>query len=569
MRLSKIFLVLLAVLTMFSCRKDQTSDPSTTPIIGPFEVVNSYTVDVQGFVTTPGGIPIENALIKVAGQEVFTTEAGTFYIEKLIAPESGLFLLAESEGHFKGGTSIYSHSNNLYTANIVLIPFDQLISFDAGDGVDFVSDTGAKLKIEAGSIIDNNGNIYNGTVDAYMYWINPTAEDMIALSPGPLVGVQENEMQSLRSFGMIGVEMYGSAGQELNIAEGMDADLSFPVPSEIQSEAPSEIDLWHFDENLGLWNLEGTATLVDGEYQASVPHFSWWNCDVPTEIAFVCFNLVNEAGRPIGNLELVVSNANFGVASAWVDASGIYCDIVPAGQELTVSLYTFCGDVVYSETIMALEENEVITLEIPLGSNANDEVNVSGVVSCGVGNVVTNGFVVLTLGTTSYLDYLDDQGNYSVDIITCAENSYDATITAFDLDGLTNGAEEITIADQDIMGFNIDGCSESLGTETLLITDGTTPYVMAICEANITTAEITIVAKDDFESNAWVIIGVDGFDVGTHSANLFSSIGVNNAQSEQGLASVTITTYSDVPGEKIAGTYSFQNVTGSFIATVQ
>jgi len=568
MRLSKIFLVLLAVLTIFSCRKDQSGDPINVTTVGPFEVVNSYTIDVQGFVTNPDGVPLENVTVKVGDEEVITTESGTFLIEKLVAPETGLFLSADAEGYFKGGSTVYSHANHVYNVNITLIPFNELINFDADSGLDFVSDDGARLKIEGETVVDGSGNQYTGTVDAYMYWIDPTAENMPALSPGPLVGLQDDELQSLRSFGMIGVELYGDAGQELNISEAEFANLSFPVPSDILSDAPAEIELWHFNESSGLWDIEGTATLVNGAYEAIVPHFSWWNCDIPADFGSVCFNLVNENGRAIGNLDLNLLVDNFGIANDWVGPTGVYCNLVPLGEELTISILSFCGDVLVTQTIPPIDEGETIEIVVPLGANTSTELMVSGTVTCGSEGPITDGFVTMSIGAVSYLTYLDEDGNYDLNVVVCSDGPYDASVSAYDFYGLTSGATQISLLDQDVVA-DIDGCDEDLGDEVLIIAspDGYTFY--ETCVAHVSESEVTIVAKitiDDLVDA--VVLGIAGFGEGNYTGN-FLAVSFSDFPEEQGLTQFNITSYSDVPGEKIAGSFEYADLVGNFVAVVQ
>ena len=570
MRLSKISLIFLAVLTVLSCRKDQTSDPTTIINVPPFEVVNSYTVDIQGFVTTPEGVAIENALIQVGNQQVRTTEAGTFYVEKMLAPENGLYILADQEGFFKGGTSIYAYANQLYTVDIILIPFNDSVSFDSGDGVEVVNDDGSILKIEANTIVDENGSVYAGQVDAYMYWIDPTAENMTNLSPGPLVGFAENERQSLRSFGMIGVELFGASGESLNIGDSFDASLTFPVPSEILSEAPAVIDLWHFSEDLGLWDLKGSAELVNGKYEAKVPHFSWWNCDFPLDFGLVCFNVINEEGRQVGNLDLEISAGPFGVASAVINPDGTFCHLVPLGTDLIISVSTYCGDVLLQETIPPIVDGQEITLQVPTIIDGFVELNISGSVTCGDTDPITNGLVVMTFAEVSFLDYVDDQGNYSIDFISCLEDGYTANVTAYDLDGLSSGSAEVSIFDQNIE-FDIDGCNTELGDENMLVTSGQEVYLFSICEANVSSAEITIIAKIDENQGDYIILGVDGFGQGEFTGNLLSNNNTISSinLSEAGLTSISITNYSEVPGEKIVGTFTMDETTGVFVAIVQ
>ena len=70
MRFNKLLLLLLIVLSITSCRKDDVSDPVTTTTIPPFDVVHTYTVDVQGIVKNPNGDVISDALVNVNGQQV-------------------------------------------------------------------------------------------------------------------------------------------------------------------------------------------------------------------------------------------------------------------------------------------------------------------------------------------------------------------------------------------------------------------------------------------------------------------------------------------------------------------
>jgi len=574
MRFNKLLLLLLIVLSITSCRKDDVSEPVTTTTIPPFEVIHTFTVDVQGIVKNPNGDVISDAIVNVNGQQVVTSENGVFLLEKLEAPQSGLYLNADASGYFEGGTSIYAHKNQVYTVEITLVPLENYQSFDAGSGLNYVSDDGAFVSIPADGIIDEQGNKYNGTVDFYTYWINPTDDNLANLSPGSLVGELDNELVALQSFGMIAVEMTGSAGQELNLADGTKADLSFPIPSEMISIASAEINLWHFNEVTGRWDSEGTASLVNGKYEAQVSHFSWWNCDVPFNSAFFCFYIEDSFGDPVGNLTLDVFAQNFGYASANIDPSGTYCDLVPVGQVMEVTLSTHCGDVIWSAEITAGAGSDDVTIEVPLGTGEIDLVNVSGTVTCGDTDIVDNGYVVLSVGTQTYLDYVDENGNYEINIINCLDADYDGTLTAYNLDELLGGSDPITVGQEDIEA-DIDACEDDL-TQEIFLMSGTQLQnfgPLFHCEANISVAEITIIAKDPLGvSGDYVILGVKGFDEGNFFGNIFSNASGFSTPSDTALdqIEIEIELYTDVPGEQIIGNFSYgADFHGDFVATVK
>ena len=571
MRLNKLILALFVMLTVVSCRKDDVSDPTTTPTVGPFEVLHTYTVDVQGIVKNPDGQVISDAIINVDGQQVRSSEDGLFSVEKLKAPQTGLYINADAEGYFEGGTSIYAYENQVYQVQITLIPFDNYIEFDSGTGLDFVAEDGTKVSIPADGIVDEAGNAYSGPVDFYSYWLDPTSENLAELAPGSLVGQQDDELVALKSFGMIAVELIGDAGQDLNLASDTKAQLSFPVPNEMSSSANTEIDLWHFNEQSGRWDLEGMATLVDGVYQAEVSHFSWWNCDVPFNSVFFCFNVVDSFDDPVGNLTLSVFVDGFGFASANIGPTGTYCDLVPVGQDMEVTLSTHCGAVLLDQVIQAVSGEEEVEMVVPLGSGEIDLVNISGTVSCGEEDLVTNGYAVVEIGGETYFDYIDEQGNYEMTVINCQGQDYEATLTGYNLDDLTGGVEEIIIGTEDLT-IDIDACEEDFSQEVFMMNGDGQTITLFQCQANISVAEVTIIAQDPTgASGDYVILGVVGFDEGSFNGNIVSNtLSGTFLGSELNATSITIDHYSDIPGEAITGSFIQGNeITGSFVAVVQ
>lgn len=571
MRFNKLILVLLVALTVVSCRKDNVSEPNITIDPGPFEVVNTYTVDVEGFIKTPEGEAIPNATVIIDGYEVTSTENGLFSLQKIEAPNTGLYVKAQAEGFFVGGTTLYAYKNQVYTVHVTLIPYQNFETFDSSTGLEFVDEDGTEVKIPANGIVDDQGNAYNGSVDFYAFWIDPTDEDMPNLSPGNLVGVQENELVTLRSYGMIGVELVGAGGQELNLADGVNANLSFPIPTELQSSADSEIDLWHFNETTGIWDLEGTATLVDGAYQAEVSHFSWWNCDVPFNSTFFCFNVIDNLGEPVSNVTLTVYAAGFGYASANIGPSGTYCDLVPVGQTLDVTLSSFCGDEIVSASTQAVGDDEEFTINVPIGTGQVDLVEVSGTLECGSNGPVTNGYAVIEIGNETYFDYVDDNGEYSIFVLNCDGQEFDGELTGYNLDELTGGSEMVTVGPNGL-DLDIDACEEDLTESFFTITSDGDSNTMYDCIAHISVAEITIIAKDLITNDGNAILGVLGFGEDTYGGNLISTYWSGGLGSETELNAITveISNYTEVPGELIVGTFNYgTEVIGSFAATVQ
>ena len=117
--------------------------------------------------------------------------------------------------------------------------------------------------------------------------------------PGMLYAENENGAERmLQTLGMLAVELRGSGGEDLNLAEGSTSEIKVPVDASLMSIAPNTIPLWYFDEVNGYWKEEGQATLQGNMYVGTVSHFSFWNCDIPTEAITLCVTATNEENVP-------------------------------------------------------------------------------------------------------------------------------------------------------------------------------------------------------------------------------------------------------------------------------
>jgi len=569
MRINTLFLFLLMMISIISCRKDEVS-PSTFSFETEVEAVSNYYVSLQGIVKSEEGNLIGDATIQVAGQTIKTTSSGTFYVEDVKAPNNGLYIKAEAEGFFPGGTRLLSHSSQTYNVEIVLPAFDRRENFMASEGVEFYDLAGTKIVIPANGIVDQVGNAYQGNVTMYARWLDPTAENVETLSPGGLAAVVDNELQVLQSYGMVGVELRSDNGEELNLADGTSAEINFPLPSEVSGEAPDEIDLWHFDETAGIWTLEGTAVKNGDKYTASVDHFSWWNCDVAFNTGILCITVTNDRGQPVPFAEIQLAATQFGLATGYADENGVFCGLIPLNQEMDLTIGSLCGTLLHTEVIggFSLQENSLDVI-VSFGIGEFENITVSGIVNCSeTGAPVSNGSVVLEIGNRTFFDYTSSTGNYSISFVNCVAESLEGTITAYDLNELQSGSETFSPGVENI-NLNIDACENGSITNFMNISFQGDSYPLFFCQAYVTETEITIIARDIVENNQTVILGVLGFSEGSHTGNLVSWLGDSTNGGFGSLASVTIAQYTEIEGDFITGAFSFNGIEGSFAAEVQ
>ena len=314
--MKKITLFSLIFLVFFSCRKDVDEQTSTTDLHNPpvidladfqEEVVN-VTASLAGVVYDEAGQPVVGASVTLKGLNRTTDERGSFVFRQVTMNSKGTFVLVKKAGYFNGSTRFFPKEGSQNYANIKLLSKTSIGSFSSNSGGEVSSLDGIKLSFPANSIITSAGQLYDGNVNVAARWIDPTANDLAEIMPGNLQGVNRfNDEVAMATYGMMAVELTDDSGQELNVGNSQKAELTFPVPAELQDNSPNEIPLWYFNEDYGLWQEEGSASLVGDNYVGQVSHFSFWNCDAPFPLVYISGTVVNENQVPIANAWVCVN----------------------------------------------------------------------------------------------------------------------------------------------------------------------------------------------------------------------------------------------------------------------
>ncbi|HHS95423.1 MAG TPA: carboxypeptidase regulatory-like domain-containing protein, partial [Phaeodactylibacter sp.] len=294
-RLKRLNLLLLFSLLLFSaCKKDHISDEEIIIHPDPVVIVNA---SVYGQVLNSSGSPLPNASVRISTEEVFTDQNGVFIFNDVEMKESGELIRAEKDGYFYNAKFVRPQLNKKSIVKLQLIQKTLSGSFTAASGGSISTNGNAKVTFPANAIKTQSGDPYNGNVNVYATWLDPTAQSTLLTMPGDLRGTnQEDQQVQLTTYGMMGVELRDDAGQLLNIANGNTATLEMPVPDDLLTNAPATIPLWYMDEASGYWVEEGTATLQDGKYVGFVSHFSFWNCDVPEDFIDLTGTVMSEGG---------------------------------------------------------------------------------------------------------------------------------------------------------------------------------------------------------------------------------------------------------------------------------
>ncbi|RYY68238.1 MAG: hypothetical protein EOO13_12865, partial [Chitinophagaceae bacterium] len=267
----------------------------------------------------------------------------------------------------------------------------------------------------------------------------------------------------LVTYGMAAVELTSGSGEKLQVAPGKKAKLTLPLPASIAGSAPASIPLWHFDESIGLWKEEGSATKVGNTYEGEVSHFSFWNCDVPSNFVQVNMTVTTTANVPIRWAEAKITNLANGQASwGYTDSTGYVGGAVPANAQLKLELFTnySCLTPIHTQTFSTSSSN--LSLGVIQINNSSMSATITGSVTNCTNAAVTNGAIYLKSGDQYGRYTVSSGGTYSIPFNLCGANSVPVTIIAEDYTSLQQSSEQtVTIVPGVNALANIQACGSS------------------------------------------------------------------------------------------------------------
>ena len=513
--MKKITLFSLVFLVFFSCRKDVDEQTTSTtnfnpPVIdlGDFnpEIIQ-VTASLAGIVYDEAGQPVVGAAVTLNDNNSHTynettDERGSFVFRQVTMNAAGTFVIAKKDGYFNGSYRFFPKDNSQNYANIKMLSKSAMGTFTASAGGEVSNAEGIKINFPASSIITSTGQIYDGNVNVAGRWLDPTADDLGEIMPGNLQGVNSfNQERALASYGMMAVELTDDLGNKLNVGNDKKAELTFPVPDELKANAPNEIPLWYFNEEYGLWQEEGTATLIGDNYVGQVTHFSFWNCDAPFPLVYVSGTVVNENNVPVANAWVCASftNSNGGMYTACgtTDNEGYFGGKMPQGEELTLTISQFgaCYQILVSTVGPFDVDTDLGTIEV----TDPDLVEITGtVVDCNQ-NPLTNGWVTLTLGNQQSFYYLENDNTVSTSMFNC-DNATELEVVGVNLDDLEE-SDVLTYPVAPVIDLGqIDACGNVLDEYLNFTVDGET-FVYIIPSAGDSTGSTLIWAYDPLNTS--------------------------------------------------------------------
>ncbi|MFT3796041.1 hypothetical protein [Flavobacterium sp.] len=431
--LSIILLSTLSLLSGCDPHDDQeNSQPQNSPNSFSENFGNEVSRDFIGQVVDINSLPVANAVVAVGTSTVQTDANGVFIIDGAEVYEQFAYITVKKPGYIDGSRAMVP-TNGKNNVKVMLIPSAPIQTITSGSSAEVALPSGTKVTFD-GAFEDENGNPYSGNVSVSMYHLESSNENISLLMPGMLYAKTDTGQEAiLKTFGMLNVELRGNSGQKLQIAGGHTAEIEMMIDNSQLATAPSTIPLWHFDEALGYWIQEGTATRSGNKYIGQVSHFSWWNCDAFFATVSLSVTVVGVNGNPLPNTVVgLIANSSLSAVSGYTDNNGTISGMIPQNQTLTLNVYSDCG-IAYTTTIGPFNGDTVLPT-IQIAGSSTTSTLVTGVLKKCDGSAVTNGYVVMSrLGGDQVINVTN--GTFSFNSIFCSSVTT-LSLRGVDLDNL-------------------------------------------------------------------------------------------------------------------------------------
>ena len=339
-----------------ACRKDGNDLVVEIEEASPEILVRNT---LRGQVLDENGTPVLRADIAVRDNYTQTDNEGRFIIKNATVSSSGGLVTVEKDGYFLGSNYVNFAADGSSFSQITLMEKGQVQTIDSRQNSEISINGNAKIRTDAGTIVNASGDIYEGEVDISARWLDPSDKSVAAIMPGELTGVDSDGNQfALATYGMVVFEMQTPDGEELKVADGETVELEMPIPAELLDDAPEDIPLWFFDLEEEQWLLKGSCKKTGGSYICKVTSGGYWNCDIGLEAICLSGKIFNAdtTFASFVRVEIEDLTDNF-FYWGWTDSMGVFCGSVPQAALLRLTIRDHCDNVLYTEDIGPFAED--------------------------------------------------------------------------------------------------------------------------------------------------------------------------------------------------------------------
>ena len=409
-----VYVLISVSFSFIQCRKgSETVVPNDTiPVL--------VSGSISGIVTNELALPESDVLVSHNGTTVKTDKNGVFILKDQLLNKAGAQIKFVKQGYYTIHKSVIPIKNKLVSTKVQLVPRKLTKVINSTTGGVAVTNGAAQVSLLPNSVIDASGKIYNGNIQVFAYWLDPTMENTFIEMPGNLTGRNlDGKEVVLQTLGMMAVELEDLSGNPLNIATDKTAELKIPIAASLDSKAKTTIPMWYYDATKGGWIEDGISTREGLFYVSKVSHFTYWNWDFSFPLINLKFRIVDLTNKPLGQVYLdVVDDVSGQHGSGETNADGTFEGKIPASSSFTMTI----GD-----------RNCVTPISYKFTSGTNDKdlgdigINIPSkhifgkIVDCNK-KIISNGYIQIWFGNSKRVQsfFIDASGSFDLNVATCS-----------------------------------------------------------------------------------------------------------------------------------------------------
>lgn len=401
------------------------TDSVTVTVNMPSSALNGRVTDVGG--NSLSAISIEAMVSGTSFSSSLSGANGAFSLTLPANNEIVLVLKANGYADQIVPVKTATAQGNLFI-DITMIARGAVQSFAAEANTTLTGNDGASVSVTAGSFVDANGLPVTGNIDLTITPVDVSRPASLAAFPGEFSGVLTGDAQDtpIISFGTVEFE-FSQSGNPLQLATGTTADVLIPIYIATYQDGSAinigdSIPLWSLNEETGIWLQEGFGIVVASvdsptglAMQATVSHFSWWNCDVSMNAAQA---IVTVFGSGAGTALIKARTfADIGSRPGTVDT------VTPVGTPTAPLYIPSNGEVCFWADISFDDGSSGSTLETCLTPAPGSLVNVDLLLPvAGPVNITTT--PADTAGVLDVMGYL----GYAIEPVQVKPTTYETTV---------------------------------------------------------------------------------------------------------------------------------------------
>lgn len=315
---------------------------------------------VAGSVTDADGLPLADVELRSGETTVQSDADGRF--ELPVTAGEAVIVHLRKPGYVPGLERVTVFENTPTALRAVLRAEAPAIPLDADLGGEVVGMRGARIDAPPGAFVTRDGQPIGGTVQVHLTPLNPAIPAEYDAYPGDgLARTTDGSLVQLETFGVLDVTVRQD-GQDLTIAEGMGVEVEIPLPDPAPAMLPDTVALWGFDEEAGVWEEEGIATLDTeaGIYRGTITHLSPWNADQPLQATCVKGHVQDEEGRPVAGAMVYAEGVDYlGGSTATSAEDGEFCVPVRKDSRVEITAYDWGNGAAVREIVSGSADTEV------------------------------------------------------------------------------------------------------------------------------------------------------------------------------------------------------------------